>query len=158
MKTESNRPKLYSLEKCSIYLWLPLVGEGSTRLVRKISRSIQILIFLAICSFFILPKLLKSICKNVIVILNECIGRTNQMLEMKIDQHIPANILKGQYKNLYALVNTSGFAIAEHVVNNPTCALSFINSHKFFSHCAYIYFVFWRVSTDNWLPPSTPTF
>lgn len=56
----------------------------------------------------------------------EYIGRTIQKLESRIEQHTPAKILHGRCYNLHVLVNLSGPAIAEHLINNQVCAKLFI--------------------------------
>lgn len=45
-------------------------------------------------------------------------GRTGQRLEVRINQYIPANISKGNFNNLYRLINTSGSAMTEHLLNS----------------------------------------
>lgn len=46
------------------------------------------------------------------------IGRIGQRLEIIINQHILANIRKGNMDNLHRWVNTSGSARAVHLLNN----------------------------------------
>lgn len=44
----------------------------------------------------------------------EYLGRINQKLEARIDQHVHVKIRRGQYENLRTLVNNAGSATAEN--------------------------------------------
>lgn len=101
--------------------------------------------------------MLISLCKDVLplhlvssVIYNykcqcesEYIGIANQMLETRIDQHVPAKIHHRRCDNFHKLVNTSGLVIAECLINNDFLVVLDLLSFLNVMHTIYMFVLDW---------------
>lgn len=74
---------------------------------------------------------------------DDYIRRTGRGLKLRMNQHAPAKIQKENCNNLHKRVNTSGSAIAEHLLQNRQCDRSYSKKRKRKS----IFLTLWKVQT-----------
>ena len=131
-----NRASRCTVNKCAVYLRLTYIGErfaeSITAAVGKgyFSTSVR-LIFQTRTAFISIRKdVLPPYHVNSVIYKYTCscdsdyIGRTSNRLDLRIKQHLPAQILNLEFKS-GQLANTSGSYIAEHMIISRECVADF---------------------------------
>lgn len=133
------KEKVDDVQKCPVYLRLPFIGSRGELLAKRILSVVQNCYFSAqLRVHFVTRTAFPSMRKDLLPPLHvssviytyKCgcgssyIGRTTQRLDCRIRQHVPLRVLNPEASSSQ-LVNTSGSAITEHLINSRVCAINF---------------------------------
>ena len=133
-------PPVQKPEKCPVYLRLPYIGQVSDCYRKKITNAIVRCYYavnprVIFTSRSMLPSSIKDVLpsheKSHLIYLFRCscdstyVGRTNQRLSSRIQQHIPAKIEKILGSSSKCATESTPSAIANHLLKNIDCG------HKF---------------------------